>query len=733
MRPSARRFVASCLPHGVYRTLVVALPAAAALAVHAASAQAATLVVNSTGHGTRTDCTSSATAFPTIAAAYTAAAAGDTIFVCPGEYPEQLTIAKAITLQGAQAGVDARGRSGPETIMDAPGGDLLITAAGVTVDGFTFQGQTNTATQAGAVTAVADDTTIVNDIFRDNVAASVAIDGSAGSGTAAGIVISRNVADSGLSLEAASNVVVSGNQVTQPVAPGDGLRLLGADQNIVVNGNWFVGGTNGVLVQGPSTPNSGVTVTGNCIAANSRSGLTVAAGSSAGPVQASANWWGSANGPSGTGPGWGDAWIDPDALISAGAFLTRPLATPCPQLPSVSIASPPPIRRDRSGMSTLAFTIHLSAPYYTRTQVQWSTMAGTAKPGADFVTADGTVVIPPRTTTATVTVQIVGGAASRGIRHFTVVLSAPVNATVAAGTATATIRDSKPPPATGPGPTAVVPVGGVATGGGAGQSSAGRTGLWGGLALLGIAITLLALAALLRGAPSRRVVPVAGAGCMAVIAAAALLMAGGRGVTAPAHAVPSPRPSVYGAGRAPSSVPLAKWPRHARPSGQTQQAAQPAASAPAPPTSSGMRVRIPAIGVDARVVSLGLNSDSTLQVPSTASAAGWWSGGTRPGRVGPAVIVGHVNWDGQAGVFGRLNQLRRGAPVVVTEANGAVDRYVVTGSAVAPKSRFPTQRVYGPLRYAGLRLITCTGSFDSGTGHYLDNLIVFARLTGRSA
>ncbi|HEY7813940.1 MAG TPA: right-handed parallel beta-helix repeat-containing protein, partial [Nakamurella sp.] len=534
---------------------MVALPAVAALALHAAPAQAATLVVSSTGHGTQADCTSSATAFPTIAAAYAAAAAGDTIFVCPGTYTEQLTIAEAITLQGAQAGVDARGRSGPETILDAPNGDLLITAQGVTVDGFTFQGQTNTATQAGAVTAVAGDTTIVNDIFRGNIGTSVAVDGSAGSGTAAGIVISRNVADSGLSLEAASNVVVSGNQVTKPVAPGNGLRLLGADQNIVVTGNWFVGGTNGVLVQkGPSTPNSGVTVTGNCIAANSRSGLTVAAGSSAGPVQASANWWGSVNGPSGTGPGWGDAWIDPDAVISAGAFLTRPLAAPCPQLPSVSIASPPAIRRDRSGMSTLAFTIHLSAPYYTRTQVQWSTVAGTAKPGADFVTAEGTVVIPAGTTTSTVTVQIVGGTASRGTRHFTVVLSAPVNATVAAGTATATIRDRKPLPATGPGPTTVVPVGGVATGGGAGRSSAGRTVLWGGLALLGIAITLLALAARLRGASSRRVVPVAGTGCMAVIAAAALLIAGGRGVTAPAQAVPSPTPSVYGAGRAPSSL-----------------------------------------------------------------------------------------------------------------------------------------------------------------------------------
>jgi LPXTG-site transpeptidase (sortase) family protein len=145
-----------------------------------------------------------------------------------------------------------------------------------------------------------------------------------------------------------------------------------------------------------------------------------------------------------------------------------------------------------------------------------------------------------------------------------------------------------------------------------------------------------------------------------------------------------------------------------------------------------MHVQIPAIGVDAPVIGLGLNADLTLQVPSSPVDAGWWSGGTHPGEVGPAVIVGHVNLNGQEGVFGRLDQLRRGDHILVREANGAVDRYVVTGSAVYPKSRFPTRRVYGAIGYAGLRLITCTGSFDSSTGHYVDNLIVFARMTGHS-
>jgi hypothetical protein len=149
-------------------------------------------------------------------------------------------------------------------------------------------------------------------------------------------------------------------------------------------------------------------------------------------------------------------------------------------------------------------------------------------------------------------------------------------------------------------------------------------------------------------------------------------------------------------------------------------------------TPTGMRIRVPSIGVDARVVSLGLNSDSTLQVPTNATDAGWWSGGAAPGGRGAAVIVGHVNWGGNEGVFGRLHELLPGQGVLVTNRDGVTDHYRVTSTAVYPKVSFPTGLVYGPLPYRGLRLITCSGSFDPNTGHYADNLIVFARLTART-
>jgi sortase (surface protein transpeptidase) len=150
------------------------------------------------------------------------------------------------------------------------------------------------------------------------------------------------------------------------------------------------------------------------------------------------------------------------------------------------------------------------------------------------------------------------------------------------------------------------------------------------------------------------------------------------------------------------------------------------------PAPRPVHIRIPAIGVSARVIRLGLNPDHTLEVPRNFSDTGWWAGGTSPGDPGPAVIAGHVDSYTGPAVYFRLKELRRGDQIRIERRNGSAVRFTVQGLHSYPKSRFPTKRVYGPTRQPTLRLITCSGTFDRSTGHYLDNTVVFATLAARS-
>jgi hypothetical protein len=90
------------------------------------------------------------------------------------------------------------------------------------------------------------------------------------------------------------------------------------------------------------------------------------------------------------------------------------------------------------------------------------------------------------------------------------------------------------------------------------------------------------------------------------------------------------------------------------------------------------------------------------------------------------VIAGHVDSRTGPAVFARLGRLRRGDRIVVVDRAGRRHRFSVRAKEAHPKDAFPTQRVYGATRGPALRLITCSGAFDRGSGHYESNLVVYA-------
>jgi LPXTG-site transpeptidase (sortase) family protein len=155
----------------------------------------------------------------------------------------------------------------------------------------------------------------------------------------------------------------------------------------------------------------------------------------------------------------------------------------------------------------------------------------------------------------------------------------------------------------------------------------------------------------------------------------------------------------------------------------------PATTVPAPAVvarSVPVAVRIPAIGLAVWLTQLGLNSNGTVEVPSSVQVPGWFSPGPAPGQVGSAVILGHVDSYQGEGVFFQLRTLQPGDQIEVNLADGVIATFKVTSVAMYQKTQFPDQLVYGSHGSSDLQLVTCGGAFDSQTGHYLSNIVVYS-------
>jgi len=189
-----------------------------------------------------------------------------------------------------------------------------------------------------------------------------------------------------------------------------------------------------------------------------------------------------------------------------------------------------------------------------------------------------------------------------------------------------------------------------------------------------------------------------------------VIVGGSAGLLLSRHSTPALRPVAAGVAAFPA------------PTGPIVAPPQSAAAQVASPVS----LTIPLIGVKTNLITLGLAAGGSMQVPSSTTVAGWFTGSPRPGSVGSSIIVGHVDSKKVPGVFYRLPELKRGDDIYVKRADGTTAEFRVTANQTYLKDHFPTETVYGPTPDAELRLITCGGTFDSATGHYLSNIIVYA-------
>ncbi|MFJ8660717.1 class F sortase [Streptomyces sp. NPDC093795] len=147
------------------------------------------------------------------------------------------------------------------------------------------------------------------------------------------------------------------------------------------------------------------------------------------------------------------------------------------------------------------------------------------------------------------------------------------------------------------------------------------------------------------------------------------------------------------------------------------------------PPSTPVRVRVPAVRIDAPVTEVGLDADGWIEAPPPEDdrLAGWFTGAVTPGERGTAVVVGHVDTPGGRAVFYDLGALAKGHRVEIARRDGRTAVFSVYGVEVVPKDGFPAQRVYADAGVPELRLITCGGTFTEKNG-YAGNVVVSARL-----
>ncbi len=134
------------------------------------------------------------------------------------------------------------------------------------------------------------------------------------------------------------------------------------------------------------------------------------------------------------------------------------------------------------------------------------------------------------------------------------------------------------------------------------------------------------------------------------------------------------------------------------------------------------------IGVTARIMQVGVDSNNQMEVPKTAYDVAWYNGSSRPGENGAMVIDGHVQGVGGSAIFTDLHKLATGDSVSVTRGDGKTYTYVVTKTETVAVKDLDVGKllVSTDSNKPGLNLITCAGNFDQKADQFDSRTIVYS-------
>jgi len=140
-----------------------------------------------------------------------------------------------------------------------------------------------------------------------------------------------------------------------------------------------------------------------------------------------------------------------------------------------------------------------------------------------------------------------------------------------------------------------------------------------------------------------------------------------------------------------------------------------------------IRLKIPKIGLDAAIESIGLTAQGAVDVPQDPGNAAWYNIGPFPGDVGSAVITGHFGrWkNGDDSVFDNLNKLSAGDSLSIEDENGVKTNFVVRELRLYDQNETVPEVFISNDGKAHLNLITCDGIWNSTSKTFSKRLVVF--------
>ncbi|MFJ3224487.1 class F sortase [Streptomyces sp. NPDC086783] len=128
----------------------------------------------------------------------------------------------------------------------------------------------------------------------------------------------------------------------------------------------------------------------------------------------------------------------------------------------------------------------------------------------------------------------------------------------------------------------------------------------------------------------------------------------------------------------------------------------------------------------ATVVPVAASADGEVILPKDAQRGGWWALGSPAGASqGTMLIAGHVDTPAGLGAFAAIHDLRLGARLTVTAADGHTYPYVVAARRTYLQRNLPRD-LFTRQGAPRLALLTCGGTYEREAGGYDSNLVVYA-------